>query len=66
MTEKEAEMDGERLLCFACMRGALSGMSEGEDEAEMRAFLSKEEYDCIYNTLMKAISYRLSKELLCR
>jgi hypothetical protein len=42
MSENEVnEMDGDRLLCFECMRGALSGMTEGEDEAEMRAFLSE-------------------------
>ena len=41
---KELDGDGDgddRLLCFDCMRGALSGMTEREDEAEMRAFLSE-------------------------
>ena len=38
------ELDGDfddRLLCFDCMRGSLSGMTEREDEAEMRAFFSE-------------------------
>lgn len=42
MTEaKIAVLDGDRLLCFECMRGALCGMTEQEDESEMRAFLKE-------------------------
>ena len=37
----EEHLEGTRLLCLECMRGAISGMTEGEDEAEMRAFLAE-------------------------
>jgi hypothetical protein len=37
--DKIAVLDGDRLLCFECMRVALCGMTEQEDESKMRAFL---------------------------
>ena len=42
MSEADEEfLDGEHLLCLDCMRGAISGLTEAEDEAEMRAFLKE-------------------------
>jgi hypothetical protein len=36
-----AVLDGDRLLCVECMRGALCGMTEQEVRSEMRAFLKE-------------------------
>jgi hypothetical protein len=38
---KIAVLDGDRLFCFECMCGALCGMTEQEDESDMRAFLKE-------------------------
>ena len=39
--DEEDGMDGSRLICLSCARSSISGTTQEEDEAEMRAYLCK-------------------------